>query len=114
MVKSPPMLFTRKRWTKLDTNNASYILLLHLLCILAPFYFTWTCFFLAMILGNLTGMAISVSYHRNLTHRAFKLPKWLEYSLAYCAAHTIQVQHCQPVRHILFILCFVTICFFLG
>ncbi|KAG6575952.1 Palmitoyl-monogalactosyldiacylglycerol delta-7 desaturase, chloroplastic, partial [Cucurbita argyrosperma subsp. sororia] len=44
----------------------------------------------AVRLGNLTGMAISVSYHRNLTHRAFKLPKWLEYSLAYCAAHAIQ------------------------
>ncbi|KAG6575958.1 Palmitoyl-monogalactosyldiacylglycerol delta-7 desaturase, chloroplastic, partial [Cucurbita argyrosperma subsp. sororia] len=44
----------------------------------------------AVRLGNLNGMAISVSYHRNLTHRAFKLPKWLEYSLAYCAAHAIQ------------------------
>uniref|UniRef100_A0A0A0K8P8 Fatty acid desaturase domain-containing protein n=2 Tax=Cucumis sativus TaxID=3659 RepID=A0A0A0K8P8_CUCSA len=35
-------------------------------------------------------MAISVSYHRNLAHRSFKLPKWLEYSLAYIAAHAIQ------------------------
>lgn len=90
VMKSPPRLFKRKKWTKFDRNVAFYFLLLHLLCILAPFYFSWTCFLLALGLANLTGFGITVSYHRNLAHRSFKLPKWLEYSLAYIAAHAIQ------------------------
>uniref|UniRef100_A0A0A0KTF2 Fatty acid desaturase domain-containing protein n=1 Tax=Cucumis sativus TaxID=3659 RepID=A0A0A0KTF2_CUCSA len=33
---------------------------------------------------------ISVSYHRNLAHRSFNLPKWLEYLFAYCGVHALQ------------------------
>ena len=92
VMSSPSRLFKRKKWTKFDKNVAFYFLLLHLLSILAPlFYFSWGCLLLSLGLANLTGMAISVSYHRNLAHRSFKLPKWLEYSLAYIAAHAIQV-----------------------
>ncbi|CAK9309919.1 unnamed protein product [Citrullus colocynthis] len=90
VMKSPPRLFKRKKWTKFDRNVAFYFLLLHLLCILAPFYFSWTCLLLALGLANLTGFGITISYHRNLAHRSFKLPKWLEYFLAYIAAHAIQ------------------------
>lgn len=97
VMKSPPRLFKRKKWTKFDRNVAFYFLLLHLLCILAPFYFSWTCFLLALGLANLTGFGITVSYHRNLAHRSFKLPKWLEYSLAYIAAHAIQVQYFESL-----------------
>ncbi|XP_023515073.1 palmitoyl-monogalactosyldiacylglycerol delta-7 desaturase, chloroplastic-like [Cucurbita pepo subsp. pepo] len=90
VINSPPSLFRRKKWTKLDKNLALVFLILHLLCVFAPFCFTWGRFFLAILLANLTGIGISVSYHRNLAHRSFKLPKWLEYSLAYCGAHALQ------------------------
>ncbi|KAK8641765.1 hypothetical protein V6N13_011139 [Hibiscus sabdariffa] len=32
------------------------------------------------------GLGITLSYHRNLCHRSFKLPKWLEYMFAYSGA----------------------------
>ncbi|XP_022155832.1 palmitoyl-monogalactosyldiacylglycerol delta-7 desaturase, chloroplastic-like [Momordica charantia] len=90
MVKLPLRPFDRKTWTKLDKNIASSLFLLHLLCILAPFHFNWGAFWIFLVLTNLTGIAISVSYHKNLAHRSFKLPKWLEYLLAYYAAHAFQ------------------------
>ncbi|KAL5707017.1 palmitoyl-[glycerolipid] 7-desaturase [Ranunculus cassubicifolius] len=31
-----------------------------------------------------------LSYHRNLTHRSFKLPKYLEYFFAYCGLLALQ------------------------
>ncbi|XP_022143593.1 palmitoyl-monogalactosyldiacylglycerol delta-7 desaturase, chloroplastic-like [Momordica charantia] len=88
--KHPPRLFRRKKWTKLDINFAISFALFHLPCIFAPFYFNWTAFWISFVLGHSTGIAISVSYHRNLAHRSFKLPKWLEYLLAYWAAHALQ------------------------
>ncbi|CAK9106230.1 unnamed protein product [Durusdinium trenchii] len=39
----------------------------------------------------ITGMlGITLSYHRQLSHRAFATPKWLEYVLAYCGALAVQ------------------------
>jgi stearoyl-CoA desaturase (delta-9 desaturase) len=31
-------------------------------------------------------LGVSMSYHRQLSHKSFRCPKWLEYSLAYCGA----------------------------
>lgn len=69
------------------------LFIVHIGCIFAPFHFTWHAFCLAFALYVVTGLSISVSYHRNLAHRSFKLPKLLEYFLAYCAAHALQVWH---------------------
>ncbi|XP_022155827.1 palmitoyl-monogalactosyldiacylglycerol delta-7 desaturase, chloroplastic-like [Momordica charantia] len=88
MVKPPPSPFER-RMLRRRTVFAPFILL-HLLCILAPFHFNWKAFWVAFGLATTTGLMISVSYHRNLAHRSFKLPKWLEYLLVYCAAHAFQ------------------------
>ncbi len=33
---------------------------------------------------------IVISYHRQLTHRSFTTPKWLEYCLALCGALALQ------------------------
>lgn len=64
---------------------------LHLLCVFAPFTFTWSGFWLAIALLWLTGLfGLTLSYHRNLSHRSFKLPKWLEYFFAYCGVLAVQ------------------------
>ena len=35
-------------------------------------------------------LGITLSYHRQLSHKAFTTPKWLEYTLAYCGAMAVQ------------------------
>lgn len=50
-----------------------------------PLTFSWDAFEVAVAGYVLTGMlGISMSYHRQLTHKSFRCPKWLEYTLAYC------------------------------
>jgi hypothetical protein len=46
----------------------------------------------AMVIGwVITGMlGITLSYHRQLAHKAFQTPKWLEYALAYCGVMAMQ------------------------
>lgn len=85
-----------REWTKIDKGMASFYFFLHVLCIFAPFYFDWSAFWVAFALHHITGLfGISVSYHRNLSHRSFNLPKFLEYLLAYCGVHALQVW-CLP------------------
>ncbi|CAN7069575.1 unnamed protein product [Brassica oleracea var. botrytis] len=49
----------------------------------APFHFSWAAFRLFFWLVIINGICITLSYHRNLSHRSFDLPKWLEYLFAY-------------------------------
>lgn len=63
----------------------------HLGAIAALFTFRWSSLvvFLAMwILGQNVGVA--VCYHRQLTHRGFTTPKWLEYLMVVCGTMTLQ------------------------
>jgi stearoyl-CoA desaturase (delta-9 desaturase) len=55
---------------------------MHLGCLLAPFYFSWSALVLTLFLIWLTGgLGVTLCYHRLLTHRSFKTPKWFEYVL---------------------------------
>jgi stearoyl-CoA desaturase (delta-9 desaturase) len=59
--------------------------LVHLASLLAfiPSLFTWSGFILAVAGHFIFGMfGITIGYHRLLTHRGFRCPKWLEYVLA--------------------------------
>ncbi|XP_026440227.1 acyl-CoA C20 Delta5-desaturase-like [Papaver somniferum] len=62
------------------------------ICLLvAPYYFTWNAFWgfwASFFWTNCIG--ISLSYHRNLSHKSFKLPKSLEYLFAYFGLHAAQ------------------------
>lgn len=85
------ILFGRK-WNSLDLATAFVVLSMHLLSLFAPFYFNWKAFLVAMALYVVTGLfGITLSFHRNLSHRSFKLPKWLEYLFAYCGVLALQV-----------------------
>lgn len=95
MVK-PPTSFMREKWTKLDQYISIALFILHILCIFAPFHFNWRAFWVSFALYVITGLSISVSYHRNLAHKSFELPKLLEYFFAYCAAHALQVWLMNP------------------
>ena len=82
----------RRKWTLLDRRSFGGVMAMHLLSLLAPFYFTWPAFWLAVVLYILTGLfGVTLSYHRQLSHKSFKLPKWLEYTFAYMGVHALQV-----------------------
>ncbi|CAI9284416.1 unnamed protein product [Lactuca saligna] len=76
--------FWGREWNTVDIYMAISYTFLHLLAFFAPFAFTWDAFWIAIIGNLLTGMlGITLSYHRLLSHRSLKLPKWLEYTFVY-------------------------------
>ncbi|KAB5534926.1 hypothetical protein DKX38_018012 [Salix brachista] len=91
VVRRRRRVFWGRKWNSLDIGTAVVILAMHVLCLWAPFYFTWTAFWVASGLYVITGLlGITLSFHRNLSHRSFKLPKWLEYFFAYCGVQAFQ------------------------
>eukprot|EP00878_Enallax_costatus_P037482 GHUV01042342.1.p1 GENE.GHUV01042342.1~~GHUV01042342.1.p1 ORF type:complete len:379 (+),score=81.54 GHUV01042342.1:277-1413(+) len=77
-----------RSWTDTDVGYLSFFAVMHLVALVgAPLTFSWDAF--QVMLGGyvVTGMlGISMSYHRQLAHKSFRTPKWLEYFLAYCGA----------------------------
>ena len=63
-----------------------WIAAMHLGALAAPFVFTWKAFFIFVFFSWLTGgIGVCLCYHRLLTHQAFRVPKWMEYILTFCA-----------------------------
>lgn len=83
--------FWFRRWDKEDVTHLCLCIGKHGLALCAPFVLTWGAFWVTVVLSLLTGMGVTLGYHRLLTHRSFKLPKWLEYFFAYCGNHAGQV-----------------------
>ncbi|CAO2829213.1 unnamed protein product [Amaranthus hypochondriacus] len=91
VVKKPKNVFTKRKWNSIDVGNLCAIIVLHALALFAPFTFSWGSVTLAAVTYFVTGcLGVTLSYHRNLTHRSFKLPKWLEYIFAYCGVLALQ------------------------
>ncbi|KAL4035506.1 hypothetical protein IC575_004201 [Cucumis melo] len=91
MVKADLIPFRERKWTSRDKYMAALFITMHSICITAPFHFNWNAFWVAVVLYIITGcFGITISYHRNLSHRSFKLPKWLEYFFAYCGSLAFQ------------------------
>ena len=63
----------------------------HILLIPALFYFSWTNLAL-MLIGNwvVGSLGVGLGYHRLLTHRSFKAPRWLEYFLTILGTMSLQ------------------------
>lgn len=92
VVKNPKNVFMQGKWDSLAIGTLSGVLMMHVLALFAPFTFNWGAFRVAIVLYLVTALlGICLSYHRNLTHKSFKLPKWLEYLFAYCGALALQV-----------------------
>ncbi|XP_021906437.1 palmitoyl-monogalactosyldiacylglycerol delta-7 desaturase, chloroplastic [Carica papaya] len=91
VVQRKRNVFLGRRWNSLDIGTAGVVLAMHLLSLFAPFQFNWSAFWVAFGLYVVTGLlGITLSFHRNLSHKSFKLPKWLEYCFAYCGVQALQ------------------------
>ncbi|CAN5507060.1 fatty acid desaturase [soil metagenome] len=75
----------------INWKNLFIVVTFHLLAIPALFMFSWQNV-AAMLIGNwiVGSLGVGLGYHRLLTHRSFKAPKWLEYTLTIFGAMAIQ------------------------
>ena len=63
----------------------------HIGAIAALFFFTWQAFFVAVALWWIAGgIGVGMGYHRLLTHRGYKTPKWMEYLLTLCGTLSLE------------------------
>ncbi len=70
---------------------ASFMTAFHVGAVLALFFFTWNALFVAIFLYWVAGsLGIGMGYHRLLTHRGYKTPKWIEYFLTVCAVTAVE------------------------
>lgn len=89
-VSKRPSLFDRI-WTTTDATYIGFMLAMHSLCLLAPATFSWPMVALFFGMYLITGcLGITLSFHRQLSHRSFTTPKWLEYVFAYCGVLAVQ------------------------
>ncbi len=71
--------------------TASVMFLFHAGALAAFFFITWKALMVAAILWWVTGsLGIGMGYHRLLTHRGYKTPKWVEYVMTVCATLTLE------------------------
>lgn len=76
----------RKNW-----GNIIGISVIHILALAAIPFFNWKAFTVCLILFFvISPIGITLTYHRLLSHRAFKVPLWLEYVLATIGAFSGQ------------------------
>ncbi|KAL5730913.1 hypothetical protein ACHQM5_003696 [Ranunculus cassubicifolius] len=88
---APKKVAWSSKWAARDVFYALFISFVHVLCLFAPSTFSWGAAGVAYVLYLLTGVfGVTLSYHRNLAHKSFKLPKYLEYLFAYFAMHACQ------------------------
>jgi stearoyl-CoA desaturase (delta-9 desaturase) len=76
----------RIHWT-----NFLILVTFHVLAAAALFYFSWQNLLVFLVLSYLAEtLGVGIGYHRLLTHRSFKAPKWLEYTLTTLGTLSIQ------------------------
>ncbi|HYL39543.1 MAG TPA: fatty acid desaturase [Bryobacteraceae bacterium] len=81
-------IYTNK---KINLPIIAVLAVLHIGAVAALFMFNWQAVAVAVVLYWMgTGLGISMGYHRLHTHRSYKLPRLLEYFLAFCGTLTLE------------------------
>ncbi len=70
---------------------ASALVTFHALAIAALFFASWSALAISAVLWVVAqNIGIGMSYHRQLTHRGYLTPKWVEYAMAFCATLALE------------------------
>lgn len=81
-TRTGPDLRTRFR-AGVDRPVLGFVILIHAVPLaLCLFFFSWAGLGLLGALYLLTGLGVTVGYHRKLTHQSFKSPVWVDHLLA--------------------------------
>lgn len=76
---------------KLSGLTVAFFGIIHLLALLAPWFFSWSALGITLFLHWFFGsIGICLGYHRLLSHRSFKVPKWLEYGITLVGVCALQ------------------------
>src|SRR6201994_4466755 len=80
-----------KTFTQRVNLTAPFMAAFHVGAIAALFFFTWKALIVAIVLWWIAGsLGIGMGYHRLLTHRGYKTPKWMEYFLTICGTLALE------------------------
>ncbi len=79
------------RRTGVNWTSLTAFTVFHVGAVAALFFFSWPAFFTALALYWISlSLGIGMGYHRLLTHRSYKTPKWIEYFLAICGTLALE------------------------
>ncbi|MGB9074047.1 MAG: fatty acid desaturase [Terriglobales bacterium] len=68
-----------------------FLALFHVCAIVALFMFSWKALAFALLMWWIAeSLGIGMGFHRLLTHRGYKTPKWMEYCLTVCGTLALQ------------------------
>ena len=71
--------------------TAIAIITFHVLAVVALFFIDWGAIAMMLVLWWVAGsLGIGMGYHRLLTHRGYKTPKWVEYVLTVCGTLALE------------------------
>ena len=90
-MAQPTLLFGRKYSKGINWITTIAMVAFHIAAVAAFFYIDTGAIITAVVLYFVAGMlGIGMSYHRLLTHRSYKTPKWMEYFLTICATLALE------------------------
>jgi stearoyl-CoA desaturase (delta-9 desaturase) len=76
---------------QLNPVTTFFMVMFHIGAVAAFFFFSWKALAVAAVLWVISGsFGIGLAYHRLLTHRGYKTPKWLEYVLTTCGTLALE------------------------
>jgi fatty-acid desaturase len=105
------MMGRARQQDHLTLTTTIFFAAFHIGAIAALFFFSWSALAVLVITYYLAiNVGIGMGYHRLLTHRGYRVPKWLEYAIAVCgtlaleggpifwvATHRVHHQHSDQV-----------------
>lgn len=74
----------------LNWGTAIFLTISHVLAIGALFFWSWPALITGVILYCVANLGVGMGYHRLITHRAYKVPRPVEYFLVTCAALSLE------------------------
>ena len=80
----------RINWTKGNWGTGTFLVIAHVAAIAAFFFWSWPAIITAVVFYAVAGLGVGMGYHRLLTHRSYKVPKFVEYFLVTCATMSLE------------------------
>ena len=85
------MIFKAEDRNRINWLTTFFMAMFHIGAVVALFFFSWQNAILAAFLWWISGsLGIGMGYHRLLTHRGYKTPKWVEYFLTFCGTLALE------------------------
>lgn len=84
-------LINKQQVGRINWETVITMIVFHAGAVVALFMFSWPALIIALVLLWVAGgLGIGMGFHRLLTHRGYKTPKWVEYVLTICGTLALQ------------------------